>query len=97
MTAYSIAEVDTADWSGLQRYSDLAAPIIAAHDGRFLFAGTPQLAEGEWPEGRLIAVFEFPTMEQLRAWYDSPDYAEARTVGEAAFKRNLVFLDTATR
>ena len=31
------------------------------------------LLEGEWPFGRTV-VIEFPTMDALRAWYDSPEY-----------------------
>jgi uncharacterized protein (DUF1330 family) len=94
--AYSIAEVTVVDAAELQKYSDLAAPAIAAQGGTFLFAGVPEAVEGEWPAGRLIAVFEFPTMQQLRAWYASEEYAAAREVGGRAFERNLLFLDGAT-
>ena len=93
MSAYSIAEVTVIDAEGLQKYSDLAGPAIAAQGGKFLFAGVPEAVEGAWPDGRLIAVFEFPTMEQLRAWYASPEYAAAKEVGQHAFERNLLFLD----
>jgi uncharacterized protein (DUF1330 family) len=92
--AYSIAEVTVIDPAELQKYSDLAAPAIEAQGGKFLFAGVPDAAEGEWPEGRVIAVFEFPTIEHLRAWYASAEYAQAREVGKLAFERNLLFVDS---
>jgi len=37
--------------------------------------GKTEALEGDAPDG--IVVLEFPTMEQARAWYDSPVYQEA--------------------
>ncbi len=37
--------------------------------------GTTQALEGEAPDG--VIVLEFPTMEEARAWYDSPGYQTA--------------------
>jgi len=36
---------------------------------------------------------EFPSIEDVQAWYDSPEYAEARALTPAAFKgRVLMFV-----
>ena len=93
MTAFSIAHVEIRDGDAMARYSEIAGRVIVAHGGRFLFAGVPEVAEGQWPSGRVIAVFEFPSMAELRSWYDSPEYAEARRIGETAFQRELLFVD----
>jgi len=38
-------------------------------------------------------VVEFPTMQQLRRWYSSEDYAEALAVRKTALTRRLLFVD----
>jgi len=35
---------------------------------------------------------EFPSMDELRSWYASADYAEALAVRETAMTRRLLFL-----
>lgn len=42
-----------------------------------------------------IVVIEFPAMEQLRAWYDSPEYAPARALARTALRRRLLFAEGA--
>ncbi len=37
--------------------------------------GKTQVLEGEAPDG--VVVLEFPSMEEARAWYDSPGYQNA--------------------
>jgi uncharacterized protein (DUF1330 family) len=37
---------------------------------------------------------EFPSMEDAKAWYNSPEYAEARDITPAAFRgRVLIFVE----
>jgi uncharacterized protein (DUF1330 family) len=37
---------------------------------------------------------EFPSMEDAKAWYNSPEYAEARDLTPAAFRgRLLIFVE----
>jgi uncharacterized protein (DUF1330 family) len=50
------------------------------------------LIEGS-PPPKTIIVVEFPTMERLREWYASPEYAEALKVRQTAFDRRLVFVE----
>jgi uncharacterized protein (DUF1330 family) len=38
-------------------------------------------------------VVEFPDAEQARAWYRSPDYAEALAVRDRALTRNLILVE----
>ena len=45
----------------------------------------PVFVEGESPLGHLSMV-EFPSIEDAQAWYDSPEYAEARALTPAAFR-----------
>lgn len=94
MAAYVISEVEVLDEAQVRRYRELAAASIARHGGRYLVCGAePLVAEGDWPGGRRLVVAEFPTMDRLRAWYASADYAEALAVSRGALDRRLLFVD----
>jgi uncharacterized protein (DUF1330 family) len=56
----------------------------------------PVVAEGEAASLR-IAVVEFDSMEPIRRWYASPEYAKALRLRTAALERRLVFLDGVDR
>ncbi|TMG85916.1 MAG: DUF1330 domain-containing protein [Betaproteobacteria bacterium] len=40
-----------------------------------------------------VVVLEFPSLEQARAFYDSPEYVAARAVREGAAQMNLVAVE----
>lgn len=94
MSAYVISEVEIIDEVQGQQYRDLAAASIAMYGGRYVVRGAePQVPEGEWPSAQRVVVVEFPTMEQLRRWYESPEYAKALAVRQTALRRRLLFVD----
>jgi uncharacterized protein (DUF1330 family) len=94
MPAYVISEVEFLDEEQGQRYRDLAAASIAEYGGRYLVRGAqPDVPEGEWPERQRVVVVEFPSMERLRAWHTSPEYAEALKFRDVALTRRLLFVD----
>jgi uncharacterized protein (DUF1330 family) len=97
MSAYVISEVEMLDETQGQRYRELAAASIAGHGGRYLVRGaTPEAAEGDWPDEKRMVIVEFPSMERLRDWYGSADYAEALAVRQTALSRRLLFVDGIT-
>ena|ERR1700741_2869494 len=92
--AYSITEVEVLDADGFKRYRELAQAAVMQYGGRFLVQGAkPIVAEGDWPPQRNIVVIEFANMEQLQAWYDSPEYRVAREVAHRALRRRLLFVE----
>ena len=44
-------------------------------------------------EADMIVVVEFPSLEQVRAWYRSTEYAFALEVHDKALSRNLILVD----
>jgi len=77
------------------RNRDLPHPCgqIAQYGGRYLVrGGTASTAEGGPPPKNIIVV-EFPSMERLREWYASPEYAQALKVRQTALDRRLIFVE----
>jgi uncharacterized protein (DUF1330 family) len=93
MSAYVISEVDVRDAAGFEAYRSIAAKAIAQYGGRYLVrGGAAEVAEGGPPPKTLIVV-EFPSMERLREWYASPEYAEALKHRRTALDRRLIFVE----
>ena len=84
MAAYVIVQVDIHDPATYERYKELAPPSIAHYGGRYIArGGATETFEGDWSPSRLV-ILEFPTMDAARAWWASPEYAEAKALRNAA-------------
>jgi uncharacterized protein (DUF1330 family) len=97
-TAHEISEVESfRDGATVKRYGSLAGPSIELYGGRFVVSNTqPVVVEGDSPS-RHLSMVEFPSIEQARTWYDSPEYAEARKITPDAFvDRVLMFVEGIT-
>jgi uncharacterized protein (DUF1330 family) len=93
MPAYVISEVEARDQAAMQAYRTLAAQTIALYGGRYLArGGAAEVVEGG-PAPKTIIIVEFPTMERLRQWYASPEYAEALKLRQTALERRLMFVE----
>ncbi len=75
MAAYVIAQVEVTDAETFAQYSAQVPAVIAQYNGRYLVrGGALEHIEGEWNVSRLV-VLEFPSLEQLKRFYHSPEYA----------------------
>jgi uncharacterized protein (DUF1330 family) len=93
MSAYVISEVEMRDAADFEAYRTIAAKTIAHYGGRYLVrGGTANLIEGG-PPPKTIIIVEFSTMERLREWYASPEYAEALKLRQTALDRRLIFVE----
>jgi len=77
MKAYIvITKTRTRDKDELDLYAKRAPSFMAGHRATFLARFGPcEVAEGGQVEG--VAIIEFPSMDEARAWYRSPAYQEA--------------------
>ena len=93
MPAYVVVEVEVKDGKTYERYKLLAPPAIAAYGGRYLArGGATEVLEGSWNPPRLV-ILEFPTAERARAWWNSPEYAEAKALRQACTNTDMVVLE----
>jgi uncharacterized protein (DUF1330 family) len=93
VSVYVIADIVVTDPERYADYVALSGPSVEAHGGRFVVRGgavTP--LEGGW-EPRRVVVTEFPTAEQARAWYDSPEYQRARAIRQEASEGRFVLVE----
>jgi uncharacterized protein (DUF1330 family) len=76
MAAYVIAEVEVTDPATFEEYRKGVPATIAAYGGRYVVrGGALESLEGGWNPKRLV-LLEFPSMEQARRWYGSPEYRD---------------------
>ena len=76
MAAYLIADIEVTDAAAFERYRTGVPAVIEHFGGRYVVrGGATQNLEGDWQPRRMV-ILEFPTMEKLKAFYDSDDYAE---------------------
>ncbi len=95
MAAYVIAEVNVTDPKLYEDYKKLVPATVEKYGGRFAVrGGTLETKEGGWNPARLV-VLEFPTMEQARKWYHSPEYAPALALRLKAANAKVILVEGA--
>jgi uncharacterized protein (DUF1330 family) len=93
MAAYIIAQVEVTDPATFAQYRAQVPAVLAAYGGRYLVrGGQTETLEGEWQVSRLV-VLEFPSMEQLKRFYHSPEYAPLITMRQTAADSVLVAVE----
>ena len=95
MAAYVIAEVNVTDPKLYEDYKKLVPATVEKYGGRFAVrGGALETKEGGWNPARLV-VLEFPTMEQARKWYHSPEYAPALAIRLKAANAKVILVEGA--
>jgi uncharacterized protein (DUF1330 family) len=95
MTAYLIVDITVTDPVRYEEYRRLAGASVAAHGGTFLVrGGALAKLEGAWQPQRMV-VIEFPSVEQARSWYDSPQYRAAREARAGAALMHMILAEGA--
>ena len=90
MPAYVVTEIEVIDTERYEEYKRLVAPSIAAYGGKFLVrGGATETLEGTWSPKRLVIV-EFASTAQAKAWWDSPQYAEAKALRQATARTEMI-------
>ena len=93
MPAFVIANVTIVDPVRYEDYKRMVPATLVPFGGRFVIrGGNPEVLEGDWRPSRLV-LLEFPSVERARAWWNSPEYAEARALRQATSKGTLIILE----
>jgi uncharacterized protein (DUF1330 family) len=95
MSAYVIAEVNITNPDMFAEYRKLVPATIEKYGGRFVVrGGTVETKEGGWSPARIV-VLEFPSMDQARSWYHSPEYAPALALRLKCANAKLILVEGA--
>jgi uncharacterized protein (DUF1330 family) len=92
MPAYLVVDITVKDAATYEEYKRLAPPSIKQYGGRYIArGGETDVLEGDWRPTRLV-ILEFPSVEQARAWWASPEYAEAKAMRQRSAATDMVLL-----
>jgi len=95
MAAFILADVDVPDMEAYIASGYIEnVPKIAARFGGVYRArgGDMELVEGDWMPDRMI-IIEFPSMEKLKAFLDSEEYAPFRKIRQRLATSKIVAVD----
>ena len=72
-----------------EEYKRLATASIATYGGRYLVrGGATEVLDGDWSPRRLVVV-EFESVEKVKSWRNSPEYAEAKKIRDACARPSV--------
>jgi len=95
VAGYLIAEVEVTDPATYEEYRKRVPAIIAQYGGRYLVrGGAVESMEGGWTPKRFV-VLEFPSLDQARKFYRSPEYAPVLALRQKAARSKLLLVEGA--
>ena len=93
MKGYLIANITVTDPERFEHYRSKVPAVIGKYGGRYLVrGGTMDTVEGDLGLDRVV-VLEFDSLEQVRRFYESPEYQEIVQDRIAATKSNVVLVE----
>jgi uncharacterized protein (DUF1330 family) len=95
MAAYVVGEIEVTDPQAYEDYRRQVHAVVTKYGGRFIVrGGQVETLEGGWAPKRFVAL-EFPSMEQARKWYRSPEYAPLIELRKNASRGKLILVEGA--
>lgn len=94
MSVYVIADVKVTDDSWIPDYAANVHDIVHRHGGKYLSrSGNVTTVEGEPLDTSLVALLQFPSMEEVQAFAGDPDYAPYAAARQAGSVSRLHVID----
>jgi uncharacterized protein (DUF1330 family) len=92
MSAYVIVDITVTDPERYTEYIQMAPEAVALYGGRYLArGGEVTTLEGDWSPSRLV-ILEFESVEQVKAWWDSPEYQDAKQVRHQSASSQMIVI-----
>ncbi|KIE53848.1 MAG: hypothetical protein MB55_00765 [marine actinobacterium MedAcidi-G3] len=93
MAAYVFFQGEVTDEGLYAKYKEKASATVGAYGGTYLVRGGPWSSlEGDEPAPRTV-VISFDSVEAANAWYNSPEYEEARPIRQSASVGSLYIVE----
>src|SRR4029453_9083307 len=94
MAAYIVAQIDVKNTDWQQDYGPKAGALVQKHGGKILAGAgsTVEHLEGRRQVPGVMFLLEFPSLEQAKAWYQDPQYAQLIHLRQAGADADIVVL-----
>ena len=93
MAAYIIANVTVTNAAQYEDYKRFSTLAMQAHGAEVLVrGGAASVLEGDWQPDRLV-ILKFSDAAKARAFYDSAEYAKAKTARAGAAVMRMIVVD----
>ena len=96
MAAYLVVRVSVTDWDRFKEYLQGTPALIAKFGGRHIARGGETVTLEGPEEKRRVVLIEFPSMEQAKKFYNSPEYQQARKLRQGAAEGEILAVDGLT-
>ena len=84
---YIVAEINVTNPAGYTEYGPMATASVEQYGGRFLVRGGQRAqregADAQHSDQVRTVIVEFPSFDDARKWYESPEYTKAIAVRQA--------------
>lgn len=84
MPAYFIVQSTISDEARFQKYREAVGPLMMKHGAKYIVRGARVEALEGHHDGRRMVVFEFPSIEAIHAFWNSPEYIPVKKIREGA-------------
>ena len=98
--SYMIIFVQTSDRDKfIAGYSKATAPLVAKYGGKYVMRAPGGLllegseANNYWGDGASVAISEWPDRDAIQAFWDSPEYQEAKKLREGISDVQVIVID----
>ena len=86
MAALLIVQATVTEREAFKAYQAAVQPLVASFGGKLKGSGVGlEVLEGTH-DGRRLVVFEFPSLEKIKEFWNSPDYRKVKKLREGAAK-----------
>lgn len=93
MSAYMIVEIDVKDHLRYDDYKKLTPASLLPYGGKFIVrGGNAELIEGK-DQPKRIVILEFENSERAKAWWNSPEYADAKKLRQSTAETRMVLVE----
>ncbi|SDZ39996.1 Uncharacterized conserved protein, DUF1330 family [Jannaschia faecimaris] len=91
MTAFFVSRIKVNDPTKMQEYAAATGPTIAAHGGKLVLRGASSATLiGDEAKQHMTSVVQFPDLDALNAWFNSPDYQQHARLRDEAGEMQFV-------
>ena len=92
MACYLVADMHISDPGLFREFVEAVPATVEKYGGRYLIRGGKfEVAQGDWTPDRVV-VIEFGSMDQAKAWYDSPEFEGPKQTLARSSNSNFIFV-----